>query len=158
MLVTEQHVLPAHGHQGITKTFERIARNYYFPGLRKQVETVVLECNVCSKSKSSRHTPYGLVKSPPTLDGAWKSIALDFIVKLPLSKELMTKVKYDSILVITDRLTKYGHFVLYIEASDATELAYTFLKIVICNHGLLEEIISDRDKLFTSKFWTSLIA
>jgi hypothetical protein len=158
ILVTEQHALPAHGHQGITKTFERIARSYYFPGLRKQVETVVLECDVCSKSKSSRHAPYGLLKSPPTPDGAWKSIALDFIVKLPLSKEPMTKVKYDSILVITDRLTKYGHFVPYMEASDATELAYTFLKIVICNHGLPEEIISDRDKLFTSKFWTSLMA
>jgi hypothetical protein len=70
----------------------------------------------------------------------------------------MTKVEYNSILVVTDRLTKYRHFVLYMEASDTTELVYIFLKIVICNHGLLEEIISDRDKLFTSKFWTSLIA
>jgi hypothetical protein len=70
----------------------------------------------------------------------------------------MTKVEYNSILVVTDRLTKYRHFVLYIEASDTTELAYTFLKIVIYNYSLLEEIISDRDKLFISKFWTSLIA
>jgi len=64
----------------------------------------------------------------------------------------MTNVVYDSILVITDRLTKYGHFIPYKEASDAVELAYTFLKVIIANHGLLEEIISDRDKLFTSKF------
>jgi hypothetical protein len=157
-LVQEQHSLPAHGHQGIAKTFERIARNYYFPGLRKQVEKVVLECDICCKSKSNRHSPYGLLKSPPTPNGAWKSIALDFIVKLPPSKEPMTNVVYDSILVITDRLTKYGHFIPYKEASDATELAYTFLKIVIANHGLPEEIISDRDKLFTSKFWKSLMA
>ena len=119
---------------------------------------MVLECDICNKSKSNRHAPYGLLKSLPTPQGAWKSIALDFIVKLPLSKELMTNVMYDSILVITDRLTKYGHFIPYKEASDATELAYTFLKIVIANHGLPEEIISDRDKLFTSKFWKSLMA
>ena len=31
-------------------------------------------------------------------------------------------------------------------------------QIVISQHGLPDEIISDRDKLFTSKFWTSLMA
>jgi len=64
----------------------------------------------------------------------------------------MTNVVYNSILVITDRLTKYGHFIPYKEASDAIKLAYTFLKVIIVNHGLLEEIILDRDKLFTLKF------
>ena len=113
---------------------------------------MVLECDICNKSKSNRHAPYGLLKSPPTPQGAWKLIALDFIVKLPLSKEPMTNVMYDSILVITDRLTKYRHFIPYKEASDAIELAYTFLKVVIANHRLLEEIILDRDKLFTLKF------
>jgi hypothetical protein len=65
-------------------------------------------------------------------------------------------VEYDSILVITDRLTKYAYMLLYKEASDAEELAYTFLRIVVANHGVPDEIISDRDKLFTSKFWTAL--
>ena len=158
LMVQEQHSLPAHGHQGITRTFERIARHYYFPGLRKQVETVVQECDICSKSKSNRHLPYGQLKSLPVPKGAWKSIALDFIVKLPLSKDPLTGVEYDSILVITERLTKYGYFVPYLEASDAEALAYTFLRVIIANHGLPEEIISDRDKLFTSKFWKSLMA
>jgi hypothetical protein len=102
--------------------------------------------------------PYGQLKSLPIPKGAWKSIALDFIVKLPLSKDPLTGVKYDSILVITDRLTKYGYFIPYLEASDAEALAYTFLRVVIAHHGLPEEIISDRDKLFTSKFWRSLMA
>ncbi|KFY23572.1 hypothetical protein V491_02488, partial [Pseudogymnoascus sp. VKM F-3775] len=46
----------------------------------------------------------------------------------------------------------------YKEASDARDLAYTFLKIIVAAHGLPDEIISDRDKLFTSKFWQSLMA
>jgi len=77
---------------------------------------------------------------------------LDFIVKLPLLKDPLTGVEYDSILVITDRLTKYGYFIPYLEASDAEALAYTFLRVIIANYGLLKEIILDRDKLFTSKF------
>ncbi|KFY32530.1 hypothetical protein V493_00106 [Pseudogymnoascus sp. VKM F-4281 (FW-2241)] len=92
------------------------------------------------------------------LKGAWKSIALDFIVKLPPSKDPLTGVEYDSILVITERLTKYGKFIPYLEASDAEALVYTFLRVILADHGLPEEIISDRDKLFTSKFWKSLMA
>ena len=89
--------------------------------------------------------------------GAWTSVALDFIVKLLKSIELITKVVYDLILVIIDRLTKYGYFIPYKEASLTEDLAYTFYKYVVRNHGLPEEIIFDRDKLFISKFWKSLM-
>jgi hypothetical protein len=126
--------------------------------MRKQVETVVSECDLCNKSKASRHAPYGLLQPLPVPQKAWKSIAFDFIVKLPLSKEPMTGVTYDSIWVVTERVTKYGYFVPYKESSDARELAYAFLKTVVSQHGLPDEIISDRDKLFTSKFWKSLMA
>jgi len=71
--------------------------------------------------------PYGQLKSLPIPKGAWKSIALDFIVKLPLLKDPLTGVEYDSILVIIERLTKYGYFIPYLEASDVEALAYTFL-------------------------------
>ena len=64
----------------------------------------------------------------------------------------MIGVEYDSILVIIDRLTKYIILVLYLESSIAKELAYAFLKEVVSRYRLLEEILSDRDKLFTSKF------
>ena len=156
--VREQHSLPAHGHQGIARTWERLARDYYFPGMRKLVEKVVSECDICQRSKTNRHAPYGLLQPPPTPGKAWKSIAFDFIVKLPASKEPMTQVVYDSIWVVTCRTTKYGHFVPYKESSDATELAYAFMRNIVSQHGLPDEIISDRDKLFTSKFWVSLMA
>jgi hypothetical protein len=82
---------------------------------------------------------------------------LDFIVKLPLSKEVLTGVTYNFILVVTDRLTKYAYFISYKKDSTAEELVYTFNRNVIANHGIPEEIISDRDKLFTSNFWKSLM-
>ena len=70
----------------------------------------------------------------------------------------MTKIAYDAIWVVTDRLTKYEYFVPYKEGSSAQELAFAFLKTVVSQHRLPKEIISDRDKLFTSKFWISLMA
>lgn len=55
-------------------------------------------------------------------------------------------------------MTKFGYFISYKEISTAEELAYTFLREIISIHNMPEEIISDRDKLFTSNFWKSLIS
>src|SRR6202021_2337122 len=83
---------------------------------------------------------------------------MDFIVKLLISKEPMTGVEYDSILVIIKRLTRYGMFIPYIEASTAEDLAYVVSKYVIATYRMPKEWITDRDKLFTSKFWQLLMA
>ncbi|GJS30453.1 putative reverse transcriptase domain-containing protein [Tanacetum coccineum] len=63
---------------------------------------------------------------------------------------------YDSIWVIVDRLTKSAHF-LPIKKTDSIEkLAQLYLKEIVCKHGVPTSIISDRDSLFTSRFWKSL--
>jgi hypothetical protein len=82
---------------------------------------------------------------------------LDFIVKLPPSKEVFTGVTYNSILIVTDRLIKYAHFIPYKEDLTAEELVYIFNRNIIVNYGIPEEIISNRNKLFTSNFWKLLI-
>ena len=47
------------------------------------------------------------------LGQAWDLVSIDFIVKLLELGELITKVVYDSILVIVDRLIKFAYFVPY---------------------------------------------
>ena len=51
---------------------------------------------------------------------------------------------------------KEVQFILYKKVSNTEELAYIFLQNVTALQGLPDEIISDRDKLFTSNFWTAL--
>jgi hypothetical protein len=75
-------------------------------------------------------------------------IILDFVIKLLLLQDPITGIEYDSILVITDRLTKYTYIILYLEVNTAEDLVYMFLRVVVANHNILEEMISDRDKLF----------
>jgi len=156
--VKEQHELKAHGHQGIRKTMERLSRTYYFPGMRKVVGDVIGRCDTCIRNKASRHAPYGLMKSPDTPSRAWKSIALDFITELPLSTDPITGIEYDAIMVITDRLTKYAYFIPWKTTATAEDVAYKILEVIVANHGMPDEIISDRDKIFTSKVWTTLLA
>jgi hypothetical protein len=155
--VSRIHSLPMHGHQGIAKTAERVSRDYYFPGLKRTVEKVLAQCHICKVSKSERHQPYGKLQPNKAPTARWQVVTMDFIVKLPKSKDPLTKVEYDSILVIVDRLTKYSYFVPYLEASDAEQLANTILRVLVSEHGMPEEFITDRDKLFTSTFWKSLM-
>ncbi len=146
-----------HEHQNLNKIIERISRIYYFFKMRKQIENIIRKCNVCIWMKHSWHRLYELLKSLSTSDHAWKSIALNFIIKLSKSKEKVIKTMYNSILMITDRLIKYEYFLSYKKATFAEDLTYTFLRMIVANHELSDEIISNRDKLFTLKFWKSLM-
>ena len=40
---------------------------------------------------------------------------MNFIVKLLRSEDISIDIKYNSILIIINKLTKYIHFILYIE-------------------------------------------
>jgi hypothetical protein len=79
-------------------------------------------------------------------------VILDFIVKLPLSVELIIGVVFDLILIIINRFTKYEYFILYKESLLVEELVYAFNKYIIGNYKILKKIINDKDKLFISRF------
>ena len=145
------------GHQGIERTLDKVATHWYIPRAQHKVEEYIQKCDKCQRSKHAQHTLYGRLQPVPTINQPWKTITFDFIVKLPVSQEPMTQQYYDTILVVTDKLTKYGKFVPYLEGSSAEELAYAFYKYVVADHGLPTQIISDRDKLVVSKFWQSLM-
>ena len=82
---------------------------------------------------------------------------MDFITKLPASSDVVTRTKYDAILVIVDKLTKYTEMIPFKETFTATELGHILLDKLIKHHGIPASITSDRDKLFTSAYWTTLI-
>jgi len=73
---------------------------------------------------------------------------MDFIVGLPPSPS-----GHDAILVTVDRFTKMAHFSATQTTADAPDIARLFLQDVHRLHGLPADIVSDRDKLFTSNFW-----
>jgi hypothetical protein len=64
-------------------------------------------------------------------------MALDFVTKLSLFKELIIRVIYDSIIIVMNRLTKYVYFISYFESFLTKDLVYMFYKYVIANYGFL---------------------
>ena len=105
-------------------------------------------------SKAKKHKTYGNMQSLPIPTHKWKDLSMDFVTGLPKSKD-WCGVKYNSILVIIDQLTKIVHYELVFITLDAEELAEVLIKAIFKYHGLPDSIITDQGLFFTSKFWSS---
>jgi hypothetical protein len=156
-IIEESHDTPVAGHFGFKKTHDKIKKSYYFPQMKKTIRAYIDRCVTCIIDKPSRHSPYGEMGRFEIPSRPWQSIGMDWITKLPKSKDPLTGTAYDSVWVIVCRLTKLGYFIPYLESSTTEALCYSFKRHVIANHGMPENIVSDRDKWLTSKFWTSLM-
>ncbi len=154
-LINTHHNKPFAGHFGIEKTWELIAKKYYWPILQWNVEIYVKSCNVCLTSKAVCHKPYGDLQLLPVPTHWWKNLSMDFVTSLPISADWMSD-SYDLILVIVNRLTKMVHYELVKITINAPGLAEVIIDMVVHHHGVLESIVMDRSSLFTSKFWSLL--
>ena len=154
-IISRHHNDPLAEHFGIDKIRELVGRKYYWPSLRRDVESYVRGCDVCLASKTVRHKPYGGLQFLPVPTHRWKDLSMDFVTGLPLSADWKGN-NYDSILVIVDQLTKMVHYEPVKVTIDAPGLAEVIIDVVVRHHGLPDSIVTDRGSLFTSKFWSSL--
>ena len=139
------------GHLGREKTLELVSREYTWPGMRGFVEEYVRTCETCARNKIPQHRRHGRLQPLPIPEGAWRSVSMDFIVQLPLSNG------YDAIYVCVDRFTKMAHFCPTNSTITAEGTAALYLEHVFKNHGLPDDIVSDRGTQFVSKFTRRLL-
>ncbi|KAL4386192.1 hypothetical protein GQ457_09G013260 [Hibiscus cannabinus] len=149
-LIQEFHSSVIGGHAGIFRTFQRLAANFSWKGMRKDVSNFVNACQTCQRMKNESLAPAGLLQPLPIPDQVFEDIAMDFITGLPKSngKEV--------ILVFVDRLTKYGHFFPLPRQFDSVLVAKVLVQGVIRLHGIPRSIVSDRDRVFISDVWKEL--
>ena len=74
---------------------------------------------------------------------------------LPVSTDWKDKT-YDSILVIIDRLTKMVYYKPVKVTINALGLAEVIFDMVVRHHRLPNSTITNKDLLFTLKFWLFL--
>lgn len=77
---------------------------------------------------------------------------MDFIEGLPNSQGK------EVILVVVDRFTRYAHFIPLSHPYTVLSVAQAFVDNIIRLHGPPKLIISDRDRIFTSKLWKDIFA
>ncbi len=141
-LISRYHNNPLVGHFGIKKTQELIARKYYWPPLRQDVEAYVKGCDVCLTSKEVYHKPYGDLQLLPVLIHWWKNLSINFVTSLLI----LTNWKGDSynlILVIIDWLMKMVYYEPVKVIINILSLAKVIINVVVCHHEVPMSIVID---------------
>nr|GFC65084.1 putative reverse transcriptase domain-containing protein [Tanacetum cinerariifolium] len=131
--------------------YQDLKNLYWWPNMKVNIATFVSKCLTCAKVKAEHQKPSGLLQQPKILEWKSEKITIDFVSGLP-----RTPSGYDSIWVTVDCLTKSAHFLPTKKTDNIEKLAQQYLKEIVCRHGVPVSIISDRDSLFTSRFWKTL--
>ena len=76
------HNVLASGHGGRWKTVELVTRNYWWPGVMRDVGKYVEGCNLCQKMKNRTEELAGKLKLSEAPQKTWSHLTVDFITKL----------------------------------------------------------------------------
>ena len=138
------------GHSGFPVTYHRVKKLFSWPKMKAHIKKFVASCATCQQAKVERVKYPGLLQPLKVPPGAWHTVAMDFIEGLPKSG------KYDYLLVVVDKFSKYAHFMPLSHPYTAASVAQAYLDGIYRLHGMPIEIVSDRDPVFTSHFWKEL--
>lgn len=76
-------------------------------------------------------------------------MTIDLITKLLVSSDVVIETKFNTILVIVHKLTKYTEIILFKKKFIAIVLGHILLDKLIKNYRIIVLITSERDKIFT---------
>lgn len=144
------HSSPTGGHSGIPVTMRRVKQYFAWKGLKKSVTEFVTSCHTCQQAKPDRAKYSGLLQPLSVPEGAWQLVSLDFVEGLPSSQRM------NVVLVVVDTFSKYAHFVPIAHPFTALSIAKVYMTNIYKLHGLPKALVSERDRIFTSKLWQTL--
>lgn len=139
------------GHFGGDKSYSALRDSYYWPNMRRDLQDAYIpSCPDCQRNKSPTTRPAGPLHPLPVPDARGDSVAVDFVGPLPEDEG------YDMLVTMTDRLNSDIRLVPCRSNISAERFAHLFFDHWYCENGLPLEIVSDRDKIFISRFWRTL--
>ena len=150
--ISEAHSLLAHLIS--VKTLAYLRDHIWWKTMSEDVQHFCETCVTCKRSKPNNQKPYGLLNPLEVSTDACEVIGIDFVSPLPKSAD--RDGSYNVITTVIDLLTGMVHLVPLRINYNANQVAELVFSEVYCLHGLPKKIISDRDVLFTSRFWQRL--
>ena len=141
-------------HFDFDKIFELLQRKYYWIDCDKQTNEYVKICDICQRIKAFRHKSYDKLSFLSISKNFWKKIIWNFITELSSNKR--KKIVYDFIFVIMNRCIKMIKYISIIVKCDSAKLTKIFFEKIVFNFDMFINIMSDRNSIFTSVFWSVL--
>jgi len=148
-ILTQNHDDATAGHLGIAKTFDRIAKHYYWPGMFRDIAKYVRSCNTCQKFKLPSLKPQGEMQFRRT-KGPWTTVSTDLVGPFPRSTK---GNKY--LVMFQDSFTKWVECAP-IRSATAKAVEQVFRERVVLRYGTPEILISDNGTQYTSHLFTEI--
>lgn len=138
-------IRPAHekGHFGVKKTMERIAADYYIPGMEEKIKRCIAACIPCIVGEKKRCKPEGELQPIPKGDVPMDTLHIDHLGPMP-----STRKSYNYILTVIDAFSKFVW--LFATKSTSAEEVIKKLRIITDIFGNPRRIVCDRGAAFTS--------
>lgn len=150
-VLNENHSEPTAGHLGTRKTVARIGKNYYWPGMSRDISKFISKCKVCLEYKVPQIKPAGYMHTLHP-EHPWEVVCIDFVGPLPRSTK---GCKY--ILVAQDKLTKWVE--LKCLSTPTTSSVKNMLRNqIFSKFGWPRIIISDNGSQFTSTAFKTFLS
>lgn len=136
MVLKRYHNEPTAGHLGIAKTIARIAEEYYWPGMFRDIAKYVRSCENCQRHKALQDRPAGKLHATE-VKRPWQQVSVDLIDPLPRSKKGNTWL-----LVMQNRFSKWTE-ITSIRRATAQAVTQGVTEKIILRHGKPEIILTD---------------
>ena len=119
--------------------------------MKNDIFKFVKRCLTCQQIKANKKRLPGELQPLQLPKWKWEEITMDFVVGLPRIVSCQ-----DAIWVIVDRFSKVAHFIPISITYSMDKLAPLYIKEIVRLHGVSVSIVSDKDAIFTSRFWESV--
>lgn len=149
-LIRENHSSSL-GHKGVTKTYNRLRKRYFWENMKQHIKTFIQNCLDCQQNKLVRvknKQPMLLTSTPGS---AFDKVALDVVDPLTQTQK---GNKY--ILTIHDQLTKFS-LAIPLASITLVDIADALISCLICKFGAPRAVLTDQGTNFLSTLIKALM-
>ena len=143
------HSGPLAAHLGAQRMLLQLTEHYYWPGMKKDIDTWCLECQSCQQSKPAPSRAHG--KLQKVITGApMDMLAIDILSGLPTATD-----GNKHIMVCTDYFTKWSEAYALPDAEAHTCITVLYNNF-FARFGLPRQLHTDQGRNFESKLFHEL--
>ncbi|XP_037526097.1 uncharacterized protein LOC119403222 [Rhipicephalus sanguineus] len=132
------------GHQGISRTTDRILAEFYWPGVQSETKRYVKSCDICQRTVPRHLVGRAPLGTMPVIETPFSRVGIDIVG--PLSPTSYQGNRY--ILTMVDFATRYPDAIPL--PSIESKMVAEGLMEMFSRVGLPREIVSDRGTNFMS--------
>ncbi len=134
----------AGAHQGELRTYQLIARKFFWPHMRKDIQNHVKDCISCAKYKAPSKLIKAEMQRLPTVTHPWDGICSDIMG--PMNKTVRGNTY---IITFTDYFTRWSE-AFPLPETTAETITKIFVENIICRYGCPRFLVTDQGSNYMS--------